>query len=54
MRKTLALIFAALALMIGSFVWFVMTWDASEEKPISSVGPYQTHTGSIPNPYGVL
>ena len=39
MNKTLALIFAALGLMIGSFIWFVATWDASREAPISS---YQT------------
>ena len=34
MNKTLLLIFAALALMIGSFVWFVATWDAATEVPI--------------------
>jgi len=35
MNKTLALIFAALALMIGSFIWFVATWDKDAEEPIS-------------------
>ena len=35
MTKTLLLIFVALALIIGSFVWFVLSWDASKEKSIS-------------------
>lgn len=35
MKNTLLLIFAALTLMIGTFVWFVTTWDASAEQPIS-------------------
>lgn len=39
MKKTLILIFAALALMIGSFIWFVTTWDASKEQPISFIWP---------------
>ena len=42
MTRTLALIFAALVLIIGSFVWFVATWDASKEAPISSIRPIQT------------
>ncbi len=42
MNKTLALIFAALALMIGSFIWFVATWDASREDPISQNRHIQT------------
>ncbi|MCW1952367.1 MAG: hypothetical protein KIH44_013485 [Octadecabacter sp.] len=42
MRKTLLLIFAALTLMIGSFIWFVATWDASKEEPVSSIRPIQT------------
>ena len=65
MKRTLALIFAALALMIGSFIWFVASWDADKEQPIGLYAPdtpilttaaeqYQTHTGPIPNPYGVL
>ena len=56
MKRTLLLIFAALALMIGSFIWFVATWDRTAEQPISWGAPeqYQTHTRPIPNPYGVL
>ena len=39
MKNTLLLIFAALTLMIGSFIWFVATWDASAEQPISFAPP---------------
>ena len=39
MKNTLILIFAALALMIGSFIWFVASWDAAAEDPISQVQP---------------
>lgn len=41
MRNTLLLIFAALALMIGSFVWMVATWDAAKEEPVSLIRPIQ-------------
>ncbi|AGI66346.1 hypothetical protein OAN307_c06190 [Octadecabacter antarcticus 307] len=39
MKRTLLLIFAAFALMIGSFIWFVTTWDASAEEPVSMTQP---------------
>ncbi|MGJ8624599.1 MAG: hypothetical protein ACSHW1_17795 [Yoonia sp.] len=39
MKRTLILIFAALALMIGSFIWFVLSWDASKEESISFIWP---------------
>lgn len=39
MKNTLLLIFAALALMIGSFIWFVATWDASKEESINFIWP---------------
>ncbi len=37
MTRTLALIFAFLALMIGSFVWFVATWDADANPQLSFI-----------------
>lgn len=37
MRNTLILIFAALTIMIGSFVWFVATWDRDAEEPIGRI-----------------
>jgi len=40
MRRTLVLIFAALAIMVGSFIWFVATWDKSAEEPIG--GDFKT------------
>ena len=46
MKNTLALILAALAVMIGSFIWFVATWDAEAEEPISFISP------KIPAPQG--
>jgi hypothetical protein len=35
MTRTLLLIFAFLALMIGSFIWFVATWNPAERAPMS-------------------
>ena len=39
MTRTLLLIVAALVLMIGSFIWFVATWDPAKEEPISFIWP---------------
>jgi len=39
MKNTLLLIFAALALMIGSFIWFVASWDRAAESPVSFIWP---------------
>lgn len=59
MTRTLLLIFAALALMIGSFIWFVATWDVKAKSPISFIWPhklppegrFQTSETAIPDPY---
>lgn len=37
MTRTLILIFVALALMLGSFIWFVATWDPSKEEPVGAI-----------------
>ena len=37
MTRTLLLIAAFLALMIGSFIWFVATWDRDAEQPVSII-----------------
>jgi len=37
MTRTLLLILAFLILMIGSFIWFVATWQPSEREPITSL-----------------
>lgn len=39
-KLTLLGIAAATAVMVGSFIWFVATWDASKEEPIT----YISHT----------
>ncbi len=37
MRMTLLLIFAFLALTVGSFVYFIVTWDADTRAPVSVI-----------------
>lgn len=39
-KLTLLGVAAAIAVMVGSFIWFVATWDASKEEPIT----YISHT----------
>ncbi|MEP5153766.1 hypothetical protein [Planktotalea sp.] len=34
-QKTLLLIGGFIALMVGTFIYFVATWDAEKEQPIS-------------------
>lgn len=36
MTRTLILIFAAIAVMLGSFIWFVATWDPALEEPLTA------------------
>ncbi len=33
-RQVLLLIVAFVTLILGSFIWFVATWDATKEEPI--------------------
>ena len=40
--KTLLLIAAFVAAMIGSFIWFVATWDPSKEEPVSAIAFEET------------
>ena len=35
MTRTLLLIFAFIGLTVGSFIWFVATWDKDAEEPVS-------------------
>lgn len=39
MSRTLLLIAAFLTFMIGSFIWFVATWDAANEQPVGFFWP---------------
>ena len=41
-QKTLLLIGAFLTLMIGSFIWFVVSWDAAKEEPVSALWQLET------------
>jgi hypothetical protein len=50
MKNTLLLIFAFLALMIGSFIWFVATWDRDAEQPVSSLSPLRASSGLVKLP----
>ena len=37
--RTLLLIMAFLVLTVGSFVWYVATWDAAAEEPLTFTFP---------------
>lgn len=39
MTRTLILIFAFIAFMVGSFIWFVVTWDPSKEDSVTHLTP---------------
>ena len=36
MTRTLLLIFAFIAFMLGSFIWFVATWNPAERAHVSN------------------
>ena len=38
-KQILLLIAAFLTLIIGSFIWYVITWDADKEQPIGQHTP---------------
>lgn len=37
MTRTLLLILAAITTMLGSFLWFVLTWDPEERAPMTFI-----------------
>lgn len=37
MNKTLLAIFLFMLFGVGSFIWFVATWDPSKEEPVSAL-----------------
>ncbi|PRY78144.1 hypothetical protein CLV80_104108 [Yoonia maritima] len=39
--KTLLLIAAFVTLTLGSFIWFIVTWDPAKEQPIGQLTPAQ-------------
>jgi Na+-transporting NADH:ubiquinone oxidoreductase subunit NqrD len=36
-QRTLLLIAVFVALIIGSFIWFIATWDPAQEQPVSTI-----------------
>ena len=38
-RQVLMLIAAFITLILGSFIWFIATWDADKEQPIGQHTP---------------
>ena len=37
--KVLMMIAAFITLTLGSFIWFIATWDADKEEPIGQFAP---------------
>ncbi|MDP5336269.1 MAG: hypothetical protein NWT12_09095 [Paracoccaceae bacterium] len=40
-QRTLLVIAVFVALIVGSFIWFIATWDPSKEEPVTRL-PAQT------------
>ncbi len=38
-QRTLLIILAFVALILGSFIWFIATWDAEREEPVTIISP---------------
>ncbi len=38
-QRTLLLIAVFVALIVGSFIWFIVTWDAAKESPVTDMVP---------------
>lgn len=34
-QKTLLVIALFVALILGSFIWFIVTWDPAQEEPVA-------------------
>jgi len=39
MRRTLLVIAGLVALILGSFIWFIASWDKSKEEPVNRTAP---------------
>lgn len=44
--RTLALIAVFVAFMLGSFIWFIATWDAEKRAPVGQIPSQLTTTGA--------
>ena len=36
-QRTVLLIAVFVALIVGSFIWFIATWDPAQEQPVSTI-----------------
>ena len=39
-QRTLLIILAFVAMIVGSFIWFIATWDPSQEEPVTELAPF--------------
>jgi len=37
MKRTLLAIAVFVAMMVGTFIWFVASWDPTREEPVSQI-----------------
>ena len=47
-QRTLLIILAFVALVVGSFIWFIATWDAEREEPVAKSQPAFLLAKNIP------
>ena len=52
MKRTLIAIALFFLSVIGSFIWFVATWDKTTEQPVSA-GPAATHLAYASDVHGM-
>lgn len=45
--RVLMLIAAFVALTLGSFIWFIATWDANKEEPIGQLTPASIERAAV-------
>ncbi len=46
-KRILLLIAAFVTLILGSFIWFIATWDAAKEQPIGQLVPASIERASV-------
>ena len=44
---TLLAIFAFVTLTLGSFIWFIVTWDPDTEQPVTQAMPDQSEVRQL-------
>ena len=46
-KRIMLLIAAFLTLTVGSFIWFIATWDADKEQPIGQIAPASIERATV-------